>query len=133
MKSRFGLTLILILITAVFCWAQTGTVIGVVTDDEGNPVEEARVMIRSIEGGCCGEFTFTGEDGSYTFEEVEVGTYIVHAMKRRVGRATSDEFEVLEGETVVINLQLEGCGGHGGGCHGGGCHGGGCHGGGGGG
>jgi hypothetical protein len=109
---------IALLAFSVVCWSQTGTVNGTVTDDEGNLVENARVMLRSVEGGCgtC-IFTTTDENGFYVFEDVEVGDYIARAMKHGVGRAVSDEFEVVEGQTVTVDLQLEGhgCGGGGGG------------------
>ena len=127
MKRNLILITLALLVLSLAAWAQTGTVTGIITDEQSNPVENARVMLRAVGGGCgnC-EVTYTGEDGSYTFEEVEVGDYFIKAMKCHVGRGTSDEFEVEENVTVVINVELEehGCGGGGGG-GGGGCHGGG--------
>ncbi len=113
----------LVLLISAFCWAQTGTVTGIVTDEDGLAVAGARVMLRSTTGGggCGGSSVFTGEDGSYTIEEVDPGSYKVRAMKHGVGRGISDEFEVVAGETVTVNVVLTpmGCGGGGGGGGGG--------------
>ena len=128
MFKRFALVFAMVLLLSVLCFAQTGTVTGFVYDDEGQPVAGARVMLRSTTGGGggCGGCITTAEDGSFTFEEVDVGEYVARAMKCGVGRGQSDEFEVVEGETVNIEITLTqgGCGGGGGG-GGGGCHGGG--------
>ena len=59
----------------------------------------------------------TAVDGSYTFEEAEAGNYYIRAMKREVGHGSSEEFEVEENATVVVNVTLdEYGGGHSGDC-----------------
>lgn len=53
----------------------TGTVVGLVTDDVGEPIAGATVTISSI-GGSDGSVT-TGSDGKYTFNNVTIASHAV--------------------------------------------------------
>ncbi len=111
MKRFLGLATVSLMLCLGVAAAQTGTVTGVVLDGEGLPVEEARVSLHQ-DGACLG-YVYTGTDGAYVFEEVEVGVYTVRAGKPQVGSAYIEGIEVLEGETTVVpDLVLE-CGGGG--------------------
>jgi hypothetical protein len=133
---RFGLATALVCLTVSWAMAQTGIVMGTVTDDEGNPVDSALVTL-SHGGGCGGGghggggggggchggggadsvwySTFTGEDGTYIFPAVAPNTYLARARKMGFGM-DSDSVTVAAGNTYVVDFILTGCGGGGGGC-----------------
>lgn len=125
MRYRFGFVLasLLTFLWIASAWAQTGVVMGTVTDDEGNPIDSAYVTLSDGcggggggGGGCQPDYaTYTAEDGTYEFPEVDPDTYTAKARKMGVGKAT-EEIEVLAGQTLVVDFELTGCGG--GGCPG---------------
>ena len=90
----------------------TGTFSGTVSDSAGNPVEGAFVSLHSDCGwgwgwGWGGNWysTETLEDGSFIIEDVEVGEYTASAFAWEIGSA-SEEVEILEGETTIIDFEL---------------------------
>ncbi len=124
-----GLAFLLVLSWAALAAAQTGIVLGTVTDQDGNPVDSAYVTLS--EGGCGGGggggggggcepdySTYTLDDGSYIFPEVDPDTYTAKARKMGEGM-DSETVVVTAGGTFTVNFELSGCGGSGGG--GGGC------------
>ncbi|MFH1861248.1 MAG: carboxypeptidase regulatory-like domain-containing protein [bacterium] len=97
---------------ATLASAQTGVVMGQVTDANGLPVDSAYVTLSN--GGCGGcqpdYATYTGPDGLYLLAEVDPDTYTAKARKRRVGKDTQT-IEVAAGDTVEANFELTSCGG----------------------
>ena len=99
----------------------TGTFSGTVADSAGAPVEGAFVSLHSDCGwgwgwGWGGNWYFaeTLEDGSFIIEDVEVGEYSATACAWGVGW-DSEEVEIVEGETTVVDFVLEAWGWGGGG------------------
>jgi hypothetical protein len=102
--------------------AQTGRIIGTVVDSGGAPVDGARVTL--LQDGLCITNVTTNADGEFVFEAVDPGIYDLRVCKPRVGMATVEDIEVIDGQTTEVPpIELGGCGGGGGG---GGQHGGTC-------
>lgn len=81
------------------------SVTGTVLDEEGRPVEEARV--REVEGGTT---TLSAKDGSFRFDGLRAKTYFFSALK---DEAASDPLETAVGEgqpkaPLVLTLQADG-------------------------
>jgi len=86
-----------------------GTVVGQVTNADGEPVAGAMVALRSVDRRHRGRGfrTRTNEQGMFSFEAVPSGNYRIMAGSRGVGRARG-EVEVIAGEESEINLVLQG-------------------------
>ncbi len=86
-----------------------GSVVGQITNADGEPVAGAFVGLRSAERGRRGRGirTRTNEEGMFAFEAVPAGNYRIMAGARGVGRARG-EVEVAAGEESEVNLQLQG-------------------------
>jgi len=92
-----------------------GVCMGTVTDEAGLPIEGASVHLSHFGPGWGGNYqTFTGEDGTFLFEEVEVGDYNAQAMAMGY-MMEMQQIEIVEAETTVVNFVLEEFGGGGGG------------------
>lgn len=115
MKKVLGL-LAICLLGVGMASAQTGGATGLVVDEAGAAVENARVSLQN-ETGCVAN-VFTNADGLYLFEEVPIGIYTVKAGLPQVGCAEIEGIEILEDEmTQVPDLVLVCAGGGGGGGH----------------
>ena len=82
-----------------------GTVEGIVSDEEGNPVVNARVSLRRDRRGF-GQRTRTDENGYYAFEDVLAGDYMISASARGFFKSTAD-VSVIANETTEVNFTLE--------------------------
>lgn len=111
-KALVLLSLSMALMGASAAYAQTGGITGIVVDADGVAVEGARVSIWLDDA--CQTHVFTDASGAFTFEDVAVGLYTLKAGKPKVGNATVEDVEVLEGEvTDVGTITLIGGGPHG--------------------
>jgi len=96
------LTLILGLVSLVggAAYGQTGTIEGVVTDQDDRPLTGVNVVVEDLNLGAA-----TAADGSYAIDEVPAGTHVVAA--RFVGfQSRTQEVEVEAGETVTLDFTL---------------------------
>ena len=83
-RRALSIGLLLCAALTVSLWAQeeapenptTGTIQGTVRDDDGNPVEGARILYSSQAADTKG-VTRSGKDGAYVSEGVPPGTYVV--------------------------------------------------------
>jgi len=83
-RRALSIGLLLCAVLTVSLWAQeeapenptTGTIQGTVRDDDGNPVEGARILYSSQAADTKG-VTRSGKDGAYVSEGVPPGTYVV--------------------------------------------------------
>ena len=80
--------------------AENGVVMGVVTDGDGMPVEDAIVR---IEGTTLK--TYTDADGEYMIE-VPSGTYNIVVWKEGFVEARDNDVDIGGGESVTIDLEL---------------------------
>ena len=99
MKKVVMLTLALAVLCAGAAWAQVGSLIGVVVDRTGLPVEGARVSLH--QNGACIGYVLTDAVGAFTLADVQPGTYTLQASKPRIG-TKSIAVEVLAGEPVEV-------------------------------
>jgi hypothetical protein len=106
MKKAIMLALALAVLCTGAAWAQVGSVIGVVVDRAGVPVEGARVSLH--QDGACAGYVLTDAVGAFTLADVEPGIYTLQASKPRIGTVTV-VIEVMDGELVDVGtLQLVG-------------------------
>ncbi|MFP4228792.1 MAG: TonB-dependent receptor [Salinivenus sp.] len=97
--SLFVLLLILPLQTRA--QSERGTVSGVVTDTDGNPLAGAQIVDRSVQRG-----TTTDSDGQFTLERLPTGEHTLEI--RFVGYQTAvREVQVGAGETVTLEVSLK--------------------------
>lgn len=100
MKS-WKLVLALALVAATGLQAQsTGRLTGTVTNEQGQPVASASVMLKGTRIG-----TLTGVDGKYVLPGLQAGSQTVVATLLGYGDA-SREVTVAAGQTTVANFQL---------------------------
>ena len=113
-KVTTSLIFIILLSLAVIGYAQTGVCTGTVTDEEGLPIEGAWVTLHPYWGWGWGNSysTETLEDGTFIIEDVEVGEYHASAFSWEHGW-DSEEIEIFEGQTTVVDFVLESWGGGG--------------------
>lgn len=100
MTRKFLLSLLLSMALAPCAWAQTGSIEGQVTDQEGVPLPGVNVVVEDLDIG-----SGTTEEGRYTISDVPEGTYEITA--RFVGfQSQSKEVEVAVGETSTVDFVL---------------------------
>lgn len=89
------------MVLAPVAQAQTGSIEGQVIDAEtGEPLSGANVVLEDTDTG-----TATQSDGTFVFENVDVGTYTLRASL--VGyRTVTRDIEVREGETTTLDIEL---------------------------
>lgn len=80
---------------------ETGTVVGVVSDDEtGQPIAGASVRVQGMNIG-----TVTGDQGRYQLLQVPVGTHTIAVEHLGYGEVTR-EVTVTAGATLTVNMAL---------------------------
>ena len=81
-----------------------GEIEGVVTDEEGEPIGD--VLVNATQP-FVDPFTFTDANGAFLLTNVPAGVWRVGAYKEGYEPAIEEEVEVLENQTVVVNLILK--------------------------
>jgi Carboxypeptidase regulatory-like domain len=107
------LLLFVVMALTASLWAQeeasenptTGTIQGTVRDDDGNPVEGARVLFSSAATDTRG-VTRAGKDGVYASEPVAPGVYVVRAEGRDM-LPIETSVTVVAGASVTADFKLE--------------------------
>ncbi len=108
-----GIGLLLFALLTVSLWAQeattenptTGTIQGTLRDDDGSPVEGARVLYNSAATDTRG-VTRSGKDGTYVSEPVPPGVYVVRVEGRDMLPVES-RVTVAAGAAVTADFKLE--------------------------
>ncbi len=101
MNKSLLAVLVALLLMPLTAYAQSGTITGVVLDEDQNPMPGASVTLPAIDRG-----TSTDMDGAFTFTAVPEGPYDVRATF--VGyRTVTQRVEVAAGQTVRISLTLQ--------------------------
>ncbi len=78
-----------------------GSLRGKVLNEEGEPVQGAKVSIIGSN-----RTVLTGADGSFSFEELDEGSYVLNATAQGYIESNSSEITVGEGEDAVYNFTL---------------------------
>ena len=112
-RRSLPIGLLLFALLTVSLWAQeatlenptTGTIQGTLRDDDGSPVEGARVLYSSAATDTRG-VTRSGKDGTYVSEPVPPGVYVVRAEGRDMLPAES-RVTVALGAAVTADFKLE--------------------------
>jgi len=104
--------LLLIILPAAMSFAQTntsGTVSGIVKDETGKPMDYATVSLLKAQDSTVVKGTLSNETGSYNFEHITPGAYVVKATEVGYAKAISNVFTLVAGSlnfTVpVIKMQ----------------------------
>lgn len=80
---------------------QTGSITGTVTNEQGEPIPTANVLLVEVSRGAA-----TNVDGEYTISDVEAGTYSLRVSF--IGYKTySDQVTITAGETLTKNVILK--------------------------
>jgi Carboxypeptidase regulatory-like domain len=113
LRRALSIGILLCAALTVSLWAQdetpenatTGTIQGTVRDDDGNPVEGARILFSSQAADTKG-VTRSGKDGAYVSEPVPPGTYVLRVegpdKLPAAGSAT-----VVAGAAAKVDFKLE--------------------------
>jgi hypothetical protein len=112
LRVRFVLFSVLLVILAVATvsggWAQQtlGTINGTVTDASGGVVSEAAVTITNNETALTRN-AVTKNDGSFAFQNLPIGTYLVTVEKTGYDVARYPTIYVQEDRTASLNVKLK--------------------------
>jgi Carboxypeptidase regulatory-like domain len=82
-----------------------GKIVGIVIDDQGEPVADANVSIGAPGSGPGGQKTKSNEKGVFVFEKVKPGKVVVFGAKEGVG-AGKAEVAVKPGETAEVKIVI---------------------------
>ena len=105
-RVSFLFALGFILITAFIVQAQGGGGIsGTVTDENDAKVAGAQVVLNSSSGIHLN--TATGEDGTFKFENLKSGSYLIEIKANGFSTFTSKEIEFVRGENKQVAAQLK--------------------------
>jgi hypothetical protein len=105
--SKFSTCLALLLVCSIATLAQgtTSRITGVISDSAGAAVSGASVTIKSASG--VELTTQTNEDGEYTFDLIQPGTYEVTVEKAGFKRVVSPGNAALVNQPTTVNIALE--------------------------
>jgi len=114
-RANFNSTTILalgcLLLLALWCASPlqaqvtTASLRGAVMDDQGAAVADATVTITNI-GTAYSRTMRSGSDGSYSFQDLPLGTYRIHAEHAGFKAATQTGIELHVADSLVINITL---------------------------
>lgn len=89
--------------------SSTGSVLsGTVTDTNGNPISS--VLVRVLQNNTVVASTTTGTQGTYSFNNLAAGTYVVQFSKTGFTTAQVSGVAITAGDSVTVNVQLTGSG-----------------------
>jgi hypothetical protein len=97
--------LALVLTTAAFAQRDLGTIVGLVTDQQGGAVPNAKIAITEDATGLKYDVTTTGA-GEYIRPALKPGTYTVTAEAKGFRRAAQQNVVLVGGDRVGVNITL---------------------------
>lgn len=113
MKRLLTVILLLALIsstgTSVLAQLGTSSIAGIVSDPRGAAVVQARVMVKNKATGQTRDAR-TGDDGSYTIQNLSPATYEVRVEAQGFATAVVEAVEVRVGEVPTVNVSLTAAG-----------------------
>ncbi len=106
LKSLFGCFFTLSLALSVFAQGTTSRITGTVTDNTGAVVPGATVSLIDEARGT-NVNTTTGNNGNYTFDLIDAGTYTVSVEKEGFKKVVSSKNAVNLNVPATVNFSLE--------------------------
>ena len=100
LMKRFGFVLILMFVTSIFA-GTTGKIKGIVTDENGQPLEGANIMVVGKTWGA-----ETDKNGEYLIIGVRAGTYQLKCQYIGYSPKTVPNVKVKVGETTTVDFKL---------------------------
>lgn len=98
---KCGVTIWLIILLTVRTFGQTGTITGMVYDEQGQPLPQATVAIKNTALTC-----LTSEKGEYRLEQVPYGTCTVVAFS--FGLPVNEKTITLASSHITLDITLKG-------------------------
>src|SRR5258706_16175304 len=96
----------LLAVLPIVCAAQTGSVRGIVTDPQNNPVAGATVTLANRERNFSRTQT-TNTDGAYLFKPVPPGSYHLEVESKGFKKASITTVQALMDTLTDVNVALE--------------------------
>jgi hypothetical protein len=114
LKTSPLLSRLMMLAVVVSCFAATapgqditsGSIQGIVTDEQGAVVPGATVEARNVATNFTRTFT-TDDEGRYTLLSLPSGTYVVSVTKQGFAKLNQENVEVTVGRLVSLNIGLK--------------------------
>lgn len=104
---HFKYLFLALLLVGVTVWAQpTGTIVGLVTDEEGNAIPGASVTAKNVQTGLT-QSTVTNERGFFRLERLPRGIYNVTAELEGFQTVTQEGIELASGAEVNLTFKLK--------------------------
>ncbi len=105
-RLRFLSGSIVLLLTATFALAQTGSIQGTVTDSVGAVVQGAEVTIRNMGSNAVRTAT-SGGTGAYSVPALPPGAYEITAKMASFKAFHASDVELTVGQALTVNIRLE--------------------------
>ena len=105
-KLRIIFGSILLVVTAAFASAQTGSIQGTVTDSAGAVVQGAEITARNVASNAWRTVTSNGA-GTYSIPDLSVGTYEVTVKMASFKTFRAPDVQLTVAQTLSLNPQLE--------------------------
>jgi len=102
---RLSLMCLLMLLGGASAFAQTASISGTVTDQQGSAIVGASVHVVNTDTQAKTEATSDGT-GGYAVQHLPAGNYLVRIEAAKFSPATSDVFSLANGQAHVFNAQL---------------------------
>ncbi len=104
---HFKYLILALLLVGVTVWAQpTGTIVGLVQDEEGNSIPGVSVTAKNVQTGLT-QSTVTNERGFFRIERLPRGIYNVTVELEGFQTVTQEGIEVATGAEVSLNFKLK--------------------------
>ncbi len=100
------LVLSFVCVEAVWAQADRGVITGIVTDQQGSPIPDAPIQIRSADTGVVTS-TVTSSTGNYTTPPLIIGTYSVSLQVTGFKAFTASGIRLDSGQTFRQDVRLE--------------------------
>jgi len=105
-KLRVIFGSILLVLTATFALAQTGSIRGTVTDSAGAVVQGAEIMVRNLESNASRTVT-SSSTGAYSVPDLPVGRYEITIKMASFKTFRASDVQLTVAQVLSVNPQLE--------------------------
>jgi hypothetical protein len=103
--SAIAVVVLLFVATAALAQTVTGSIRGTVVDPTGAKVPGVAIVAREVNTGVETK-SFTDKSGTYNFQSLSIGTYVVTARKAGFSMTSNSPFSLEIDEIAKINLKL---------------------------